>query len=167
MPPTTLAVSLLPLQTSLAKRDFRSTRVVRLLDLKQVKITRSPSQCPILLRPSMLAGREEIGIAFGIISLFGFLSNFFKRVGCFRGRSLGQLQAGSSKHNQNPSLAADVAPWPLDWKDKERFYHFAGRVSGIAQMLGIAIRWGGDWNGNNDLKDQTFYDLPHFELAQE
>ena len=93
MPPTTLAVVLLELQTSLAKRDFLSTKVVRLLDLKQVKITRSPSQCPISLRPSMFVGREEIGIAFGIISLFGFLSNFFKRVGCLRGKSLGHPRA--------------------------------------------------------------------------
>jgi peptidoglycan LD-endopeptidase CwlK len=68
------------------------------------------------------------------------------------------------KHNQSPSLAADVAPWPIDWKDKNRFYHFSGRVQGIAQMLNIKIRWGGDWDCDNNLKDQTLYDLPHFEL---
>ena len=68
------------------------------------------------------------------------------------------------KHNQSPSLAADVAPWPIDWKDKDRFYHFAGIVQGIAKMLNIKIRWGGDWDSDNDLKDQTLYDLPHFEL---
>ena len=42
--------------------------------------------------------------------------------------------------------------------------YFAGFVKGIALMLGIPIRWGGDWNGNNDLKDNNFDDLPHFEL---
>jgi peptidoglycan L-alanyl-D-glutamate endopeptidase CwlK len=68
------------------------------------------------------------------------------------------------KHNHSPSLAADVAPWPIDWCDKNRFYHFAGKVQGIAQMLNIKIRWGGDWDSDNDLKDQTLYDLPHFEL---
>ncbi len=30
---------------------------------------------------------------------------------------------------------------------------------------GIKIRWEGDWNGNYDLKDQNFYDLPHFEAV--
>jgi peptidoglycan L-alanyl-D-glutamate endopeptidase CwlK len=69
------------------------------------------------------------------------------------------------KHNQTPSLAVDVAPWPVDWNDKNRFYHFAGKVQGIAQMLNIKIRWGGDWDFDNDLKDQNFYDLPHFELV--
>jgi len=46
----------------------------------------------------------------------------------------------------------------------DRFYHFAGYVLGVAEILGIKIRWGGDWNGNFDLKDQNYYDLPHFEV---
>ncbi len=25
------------------------------------------------------------------------------------------------KHNHSPSLATDVAPWPIDWSDKNRF----------------------------------------------
>lgn len=70
------------------------------------------------------------------------------------------------KHNHSPSLAIDVAPSPLDWNDKNKFYHFSGFVLGIAKSLGIAIRWGGDWNENNNLKDQTFFDLPHFELTE-
>ena len=45
-----------------------------------------------------------------------------------------------------------------------RFYNFAGTVQGVAKMLNIKIRWGGDWDSDNDLKDQTLYDLPHFEL---
>ncbi len=68
------------------------------------------------------------------------------------------------KHNQKPSLAVDVVPWPIDWASKDRFYHFAGFVQGIAQMLDIKIRFGGDWNGNRNFKDQAFVDLPHFEL---
>jgi hypothetical protein len=61
-------------------------------------------------------------------------------------------------------LAVDVAPYPVDWNDKERFYYFAGFVKGVASSLGISIRWGGDWNSDNNLKNQTFFDLPHFEL---
>lgn len=74
-----------------------------------------------------------------------------------------------SKHQvdkEHPfSRAADVAPAPLDWKDKERFYHFAGMVQGIAQMLNINIIWGGDWDNDNDFRDNKFNDLVHFELA--
>jgi len=75
-----------------------------------------------------------------------------------------QLKFPQSKHNKIPSQAVDVVPWPVDWNDKERFYHFVGLVKGIATQLGIDIRMGADWDGDNTFKDQTFHDLPHFEL---
>ncbi len=75
-----------------------------------------------------------------------------------------KLRSGQSKHNKRPSLAVDVAPYPIDWENKDRFYHFAGYVKGIADNMGIEIKWGGDWNNNNSFDDQTFDDLPHFEL---
>lgn len=68
------------------------------------------------------------------------------------------------RHNQNPSLAVDVAPYPIDWQNTKRFYHFAGYVLGIANILKLPIRWGGDWDSDNDLDDQKFNDLVHFEL---
>ncbi len=71
-----------------------------------------------------------------------------------------------SKHNTVPSLAVDAAPFPVDWSSRRRFDHFAGVVRGVAAQLGIRVRWGGDWNGNFDPDDQTFHDLPHFELEQ-
>ena len=49
-------------------------------------------------------------------------------------------------------------------KDVARWYYFGGFVLGTAEELGIKIRWGGDWNSNRDLDDQTFDDLPHFEV---
>jgi len=76
-----------------------------------------------------------------------------------------------SKHNIDPdndeilSRAVDVVPYPVDWKDLERFYYFSGVVKGTANSLGIKIRWGGDWDGDNDLSDNKFNDLPHFELS--
>ena len=77
-----------------------------------------------------------------------------------------KLRAGQSKHNKNPSLAIDVAPYPIDWNNYRRFYHFGGYVKGIADSLNIPIRWGGDWDGDNNFKDQKFHDLPHFELIK-
>lgn len=68
-----------------------------------------------------------------------------------------------SKHNSNPSHAVDVVPYPIDWHDYRRFYHFGGFVLHTAMSLGIPIRWGGDWD--SDFKfEQKFIDLPHFEL---
>ena len=78
------------------------------------------------------------------------------------GRS--KLRGGQSKHNASPSLAVDVVPYPIDWNDYKRFYYFGGLVKGIAFKLKIPIRWGGDWDSDNNFKDQTFHDLPHFEL---
>ena len=70
------------------------------------------------------------------------------------------------KHNANPSNAVDVVPWPVDWDDTDRMYYFAGFVKGIAAMLDIPLRWGGDWNDNTEVKDTGFKDLPHFELKK-
>ena len=70
------------------------------------------------------------------------------------------------KHNANPSNAVDVVPWPIDWDDTDRMYYFAGFVKGIAAMLDIPLRWGGDWNDNTEVKDTGFKDLPHFELKK-
>jgi len=69
------------------------------------------------------------------------------------------------RHNSNPSRAVDVVPYPIDWDDRERFHLFAGFVIGIAQSMGIKLRWGGDWNMNFEVDDNNFDDFPHFELV--
>ncbi len=71
----------------------------------------------------------------------------------------------NSRHLDDPSHAVDVAPYPVDWQDTERFRAFGGFVLGVASQMGIPLRWGGDWNGNRSFRDQTFHDLPHFELV--
>ena len=78
------------------------------------------------------------------------------------GRS--KVQYPNSKHNSSPSMAVDVAPYPIDWQNTNRFYHFAGYVEGVARSMGVELRWGGDWDSDKDFSDQTFNDLPHFEI---
>ena len=70
----------------------------------------------------------------------------------------------NGRHNANPSRAVDVVPYPIDWKDRERFHLFAGFVLGIAYSMDISLRWGGDWNQNFEVDDNQFDDFPHFEL---
>ena len=70
----------------------------------------------------------------------------------------------NGRHNASPSRAVDVAPYPIDWDDRERFHLFAGFVLGIARSMGITLRWGGDWNMNFEVDDNKFDDFPHFEL---
>lgn len=48
----------------------------------------------------------------------------------------------------------------------KRWYSFGGYVKATADRLGIKIRWGGDWDGDFDFRDQNFNDLPHFELIK-
>lgn len=72
-----------------------------------------------------------------------------------------------SKHLRQPdgfAHAVDVVPYPIDWQDRNRMYYFGGYVLGIAEGLGIPIRWGADWDRDTHVKDTQFIDLPHFEL---
>ena len=72
----------------------------------------------------------------------------------------------NSKHNSRPSIAVDVAPYPINWKDRERFTYFAGMVLGIATQLGLSFRWGGDWDRDTQVNDNVFDDLVHFEIVE-
>ena len=69
-----------------------------------------------------------------------------------------------SKHQSNPSMAIDIAPYPIDWNNAKRFYYLAGLVLATAKAIGVQMRWGGDWDADGDFADQTFNDYPHFEL---
>ena len=77
-----------------------------------------------------------------------------------------KLKYPKGKHNSLPSKAVDVAPYPIDWNDRERFTYFAGYVIGIAYQMGLKIRWGGDWDMDTQVKDNNFDDLPHFEIKE-
>lgn len=77
-----------------------------------------------------------------------------------------RLMFPKSKHNSSPSVAIDVAPYPIDWNDVIAFAHFAGYVIRVAEDQGIKLRWGGDWDGDKFNKDQSFNDLPHFEIIE-
>lgn len=72
------------------------------------------------------------------------------------------------KHNRMLSEAADVAPYlekvGIPWGDSDQFYFFAGKVKAKADELGIKVRWGGDWDGDGNVSDQSFNDLAHWEL---
>jgi peptidoglycan L-alanyl-D-glutamate endopeptidase CwlK len=73
------------------------------------------------------------------------------------------------------SLAFDWAPWfpsipHIRWNRPEEFYHMAGLIIGVSQELlnegGFRWRYGGDWDNDQDLRDQTFMDLGHLELRR-
>jgi hypothetical protein len=79
-------------------------------------------------------------------------------------RGLSKKEFPESRHNLYPSKALDLAPWPIDWEDINRFYHLVGIIRCKAAELDIPIRCGLDWDNDFDLADQTFMDLGHVEL---
>lgn len=68
----------------------------------------------------------------------------------------------ASKHCDG--LAVDVAPLPLDWNDRKAFFTVAGAMHAAAQRIGVALRHGGDWDGDGIYGERGESDLPHFEL---
>ncbi len=80
------------------------------------------------------------------------------------GRS--KLPFPRGKHNSLPSMAVDVIPYPIDWQDIKRMYMFVGFVRAVAGFMDIKIRCGADWDGDTEVRDQNFHDLPHFELIK-
>mgnify|MGYP003131094247 FL=1 len=67
-----------------------------------------------------------------------------------------------SKHIEG--RAVDVAPYPVDWEDRERFHYMGGMIRGIGKQMGVNIRWGGDWDSDGEIKDNKFDDLVHVEI---
>ncbi len=92
-------------------------------------------------------------------------------------KGFSQLPFPQSKHNSYPSHAVDAGPYFIelkntDWSDKVAFGVFAGQVKQIALELfekgetAHLLRWGGDWDGDGRSLDESFSDLPHFELIK-
>ena len=76
---------------------------------------------------------------------------------------------GASKTMDSRHLtghAIDMYPYPIDWKDTKRFYVFGGMVLAVAKMLQVPIRWGGNWDSDDDFTDNEFNDLGHFEIPR-
>jgi peptidoglycan L-alanyl-D-glutamate endopeptidase CwlK len=77
-------------------------------------------------------------------------------------------------HNYEPSFAVDIYAY-YDGKAKYNSHHLcylAGFIMKIASELLEAgeithgLRWGGNWDGDGKiLLDQSFDDMPHFELT--
>ncbi len=67
------------------------------------------------------------------------------------------------KHNQTPSLAVDIAPYPIDWDNINGFKLLGEFVLQTAHRLRKEtpefswIEWGGHW--------KTFKDWGHFEIV--
>lgn len=78
------------------------------------------------------------------------------------------------KHNYTPSMAVDIYPYingKAEW-DNEHLSYLAGIIHAVSEMLYLdgkishRIRWGGNFNMNGIILEQSFDDTPHFELIK-
>lgn len=79
----------------------------------------------------------------------------------------GKSKTMNSKHlkqSDGYSHAIDAIAYPIEWDNWQRNYMVAGFIKGVAASMGVKLRMGADWDGDFTTKDQTFHDLPHFEL---
>ncbi len=56
---------------------------------------------------------------------------------------------------RDKAAAVDVAPYPIDWDDVERFQVVAAYILAAAMRLGVSLEWGGLWRQK---------DYGHFEI---
>jgi len=89
-------------------------------------------------------------------------------------KSFSKLKFPQSKHNQSPSMAVDVVPWPEKWDDKGAFVELAIIMREEWDLMddedkqGFKLRWGGNWSTMGHEPNTTgFIDLPHWELIGE
>jgi peptidoglycan L-alanyl-D-glutamate endopeptidase CwlK len=82
----------------------------------------------------------------------------------------GKSKTKFGKHVQGK--AVDIAPYNngIDWKARDDFHMLGGFVLGVANQMGLRVRWGGCWRydslyeGQRTTKTNNFDDLVHIEI---
>ncbi len=88
----------------------------------------------------------------------------------------GKSKTKFSKHCEGK--AVDIAMYPIDWNARDDFHYLGGFVLGISAIMGVNVRWGGDWSRpsldkdvmsgkeQRTTSDNGFDDLVHFEIRE-
>ena len=128
--------------------------------------------CHSDLKMIMLAAIKISDIDFGIAE--GHRSIARQKKLFIEGKSMLDGITRKSKHNEVPSMAVDIYAWvnnEASW-DRKHLTYIAGTIMSIASLMKMKgeiehdVRWGGNWDDDGEiLDDQTFDDLPHFELV--
>ena len=121
-------------------------------------------QCHPLLQTLMHRVIARPDLPFDLTILCGHRTQLEQEVAYKSGAS--KLRWPKSKHNQNPSLAVDVAPFidgapSWDWKHYHELAPLVRDEWGRMKSEGLVpdgedLTWGGDW--------RSFPDGPHWEL---
>ena len=76
--------------------------------------------------------------------------------------SIGASQTLNSRHRKQASgygHAIDLAPYPVNWKDLQRFFMQATLMFRAANEMDLPLEWAGHWK-------QFRGDYPHFQLPR-
>lgn len=121
----------------------------------------------LIIREAISISRVDFGVAEGHRSLEDQMK-YYKA-----GKSRVDGIKIKGKHNYSPSLAIDIYAFingKASW-EKDSLNYLSGLILGVSGLLfkqgkiSHQLRWGGNWNQNGViLKDQSFDDMPHFEL---
>uniref|UniRef100_A0A6M3L4L6 Putative structural protein n=1 Tax=viral metagenome TaxID=1070528 RepID=A0A6M3L4L6_9ZZZZ len=107
----------------------------------------------------------EIIKTFDCTIKWGFRPEYWQNLYFKQGSS--KVQWPNSKHNTFPSKAVDAVPYitgiGATYEDRQ-CYFFAGYVLRQAEIMGINIRLGADWDSDKNINDQAFRDICHFEI---
>ena len=117
------------------------------------------------VHPDIVAVLDEAIKYYDFSVLEGVRTLKRQKVLCGEGKSH-TLNSKHLRQLDGYSHAVDVAPYPLDWKDKRRFAYLAGLIMGIAETKGVALTWGNDWDNDGDFDEHKLQDGPHFQLRK-
>jgi peptidoglycan L-alanyl-D-glutamate endopeptidase CwlK len=113
------------------------------------------SECHVFLQELMLYAIRNSKQDFSI--LCGYRDQEAQEKAFKEKKSLAKW--GQSKHNQFPSLAIDIAPYPINWNDIERFDKLGNYIINCFEELNfkdIKLTWGKYF--------KNLIDWGHFEI---
>lgn len=125
--------------------------------------SRKLSTCEPYVQWLMTVIRDEVAD----ISILEGYRGAYRQNKAFR-EGTSKLQYPHGKHNRKPSQAVDFQPYPVPERTEKLWAslaYIAGRAIEIGRQAGLVVRWGGDWNSNGNLTDQSFDDLYHLEIS--
>lgn len=112
----------------------------------------------------MAIGRTPVD--FGVAWLGGFRTPEEQNQLFKDGHSKCDGYAKLSKHQFGEAVDLQVFVGGTAVKSEKMQCVVAGVVASCACALGVNIRWGGDWDSDGDMRDNTFNDLYHFEIIR-
>lgn len=73
------------------------------------------------------------------------------------------LTSNHFKQADGSGHAVDLVPYPVDWNTPSKFTAIAKAMLVAADDLGVKLRWGGNWDGDDRPGEKGESDGPHFE----